>query len=152
MSVSDFKAFTPYIDSNYLLTCCFRFYEITGSYPRKITMVSFSFKEKRFKQMHASAIRWPKDQFVFVGYDPPASTGFDFQRSSTGELQNAAIPFESDPYGCSSDVLKTKRQVRNPFNRTPPYQLSCPAMKDLLRWCGPETYQHDLPWSKWVKV
>lgn len=98
-----------------------RFREVTGNYPDKITVVSFSFKRRRFETLHAPALRWPADKFAYVGVDPPASTGFDLKRSTEGELQNAAAPFEKDPYGCHSQVLQEKRKGRNPFHRTPPY-------------------------------
>ena len=98
-----------------------RFHEVTGGYPKKITVVSYSFKGRRFETLHARALRWPSDRFVYVGVDPPASTGFDLERSKAGELSNSAAPFEQDPYGCNSDVLQEKRKGRNPFKRTPPY-------------------------------
>jgi len=103
-----------------------------------ITVVSFSFKEGRFKQHHAAALRWPDNQFLYIGVDPDASTGFDLAESTKGETENALKPFETDPYGCNSKVLQEKRNLRNPFARTPPYDLSCPDMKELLHYCGPE--------------
>lgn len=125
-----------------------RFREVTGDYPKKITVVSFSFKRRRFETLHVPALRWPADRFVYVGVDPPASTGFDLQRSTEGESKNAAAPFEQDPYGCHSAVLQEKRKGRNPFKRTPPYGLSCPEMKDLLTFCGPELVPIDqTPWG-----
>ena len=124
-----------------------RFKEVTGHYPAKITVVSYSFKERRFKQLHAAAIRWPKEQFHYVGIDPDPSTGFDLQASSEGEQTNSVVPFESDPYGCNSQVLQRKRIDRNPFSRTPPYELTCPEMKILLKYCGPELISSsEVPW------
>ena len=63
--------------SNYFLTTPFpcslfsicRFREITGRYPEKITMVSFSFKQKRFETLHAAALRWPQGHFVYIGVE-----------------------------------------------------------------------------------
>ena len=98
-----------------------RFHEVTGIYPIKITVVSFSFKQRRFETLHAPALRWPADRFKYVGVNPPDSTGFDLDRATDGETKNAAAPFEHDPYGCYSEVLKQKRKGRNPFHRTPPY-------------------------------
>jgi len=125
-----------------------RFREVTGEYPKKITVVSFSFKQRRFETLHAPALRWPADRFEYVGVNPPSSTGFDLKRSTEGELKNAAAPFEKDPYGCHSEVLQEKRKGRNPFHRTPPYGLSCPELKDLLGFCGPELIPVDqVPWG-----
>lgn len=133
---------------NLLFSIC-RFYEVTGKYPSKITMVSFTFKQRRFETLHAPSLLWPADRFQYVGVDPPATTGFDLAEATRGEFENAAKPFESDPYGCHSDVLRVKRRERNPFSRTPPYGLSCPDMKELLNYCGPEIIaQEKVPWQK----
>jgi hypothetical protein len=131
---------------NLLFSIC-RFYEVTGSYPEHITVVSFSFKQRRFETLHLTALQWPVKRFTFVGYDPPASTGFDVEQSTRGELENAALPFETDPYGCHSDALKQKRRERNPFARTPPYDVSCPQLQTLLHYCGPSIISgSSVPW------
>jgi len=133
---------------NLLFSIC-RFREITGSYPRKISLVSFSFKRLRFETLHAEALRWPLDRFDYVGVDPPASTGFDLEESSEGERNNSLQPFREDPYGCHTEVLQRKRRERNPFARKAPYELTCPEMRDLLLWCGPELIpEGNVPWSK----
>jgi hypothetical protein len=133
---------------NLMFALC-RFREVTGDYPQKITVISFSFKRRRFEMLHAPALQWPPDHFFYVGVDPPTSTGFDLLRATEGEMQNAAAPFEKDPYGCYTPVLQEKRKSRNPFMRTPPYALTCPEMKDLLSYCGPQLYPANrLPWGK----
>lgn len=130
-----------------LFSIC-RFKEVTGSYPEKITVISFTFKQRRFETLHAPALQWPSTRFSYIGVDPPASTGFDLAASKEGELQNAAIPFQNDPYGCHSDVLQEKRRARNPFSRTPPYELTCPDMKALLHYCGPKPFpKTQVPWK-----
>lgn len=124
-----------------------RFFEITGRYPDKITLVSFTFKEHRFVHMHAPALRWPSSRLDYIGVDPSITSGFRLSEAAQGELENAAKPFESDPYGCHTEVLQEKRKQRNPFSRTPPYDLSCPAMKDLLHYCGPDMIAKErVPW------
>jgi hypothetical protein len=126
-----------------------RFREVTGSYPDKITVVSFSFKQTRFQTMHAKALRWPPSRFQYIGVDPPASTGFVLEEATKGELENSVKPFQSDPYGCHSKILQEKRKQRNPFSRTPPYTLSCPEMSDLLRFCGSDLIPLEkVPWGK----
>ena len=130
-----------------LFSIC-RFHEVTGSYPEKITMVSFTFKQRRFETLHAPALRWSSDRFKYIGYDPPASTGFNLREASEGEQRNAAYPFETDPYGCHSDVLQLKRKERNPFRRVAPYQLSCPEMTKLLHYCDTKLIAKEmLPWG-----
>lgn len=60
---------------NLLFGLC-RFYELTGHYPSKITMVSYTLKQKRFEDLHRAAVHYPKEQFSFVGTPvPPAATG-----------------------------------------------------------------------------
>jgi hypothetical protein len=131
---------------NLLFSIC-RFREITGAYPEKITTVSFTFKKTRFETMHSRAILWPSDQFVYVGVDPDASTGFNLEEATKGEMENAAKPFQEDPYGCHTSVLQEKRRMRNPFHRTPPYEITCPEMKELLQWCGPNIIgKEKVPW------
>eukprot|EP00527_Entomoneis_sp_CCMP2396_P007849 CAMPEP_0198148324 /NCGR_PEP_ID=MMETSP1443-20131203/40879_1 /TAXON_ID=186043 /ORGANISM="Entomoneis sp., Strain CCMP2396" /LENGTH=331 /DNA_ID=CAMNT_0043812981 /DNA_START=151 /DNA_END=1143 /DNA_ORIENTATION=+ len=127
---------------NLLFSIC-RFYEVTGRYPEKITVVSFTFKERRFAELHAKALRWPSSQFFYVGVDPSPSDGFKLEEASKGEMENAAKPFEDDPYGCNSPVLREKRALRNPFYRTPPYDLSCPDMQEILHYCNPEMIPKD---------
>ena len=129
-----------------LFSIC-RFKEVTGSYPNKITVVSFTFKQRRFEKLHAPALQWPSDHFSYIGVDPPVSTGFNLAQAKQGERENAALPFEHDPYGCHTPVLQEKRRERNPFARTPPYELSCPEMKALLHYCGPKPFpKWQLPW------
>jgi len=132
---------------NLLFSLC-RFKEVTGSYPTKITIVSFTFKQHRFENLHTPALQFPSANVRYIGVDPSPSTGFDLQASTKGEDENAARPFESDPYGCHTPVLQEKRRSRNPFSRTPPYELSCPDMRALLNHCGPELFPRDkVPWN-----
>lgn len=133
---------------NFMFSIC-RFREITGHYPEKISLVSFTFKRQRFETLHANALNWPLDRFHYVGIDPPSSTGFDLVESSEGEKNNSLLPFKSDPYGCHSEILQQKRKERNPFSRTAPYELTCPEMTAVLRYCGPELISKEkLPWGK----
>lgn len=133
---------------NLLFSIC-RFREITGNYPEKITTVSFTFKKMRFETMHSRAILWPSDHFFYVGVDPDASTGFDVVEATKGEMENSVKPFEEDPYGCHTSILQEKRRMRNPFHRTPPYLITCPELKELLQWCGPNIIEEEkVPWHR----
>jgi hypothetical protein len=132
---------------NLLFSIC-RFREVTGAYPTTISMISFSFKRQRFETLHTSALQWPASNFHYVGVDPPASTGFNLEESSEGERKNSLEPFQTDPYGCHTDILLQKRKERNPFQRTAPYPLSCPEMRELLKWCGPQLIaKGQVPWG-----
>lgn len=76
-----------------------RFKEVTGSYPQKITVVGFTFKEDRFRYLHRTAIRWPSKSFDYIGRDAPTSTGFNLELAAQGEQENAYKHFVKDPYG-----------------------------------------------------
>lgn len=140
---------------NLLFSIC-RFYEITGSYPTQISMISFTFKQQRFETLHTNALQWPASNFQYVGVDPPSYTGFNLEESTKGEQKNSLVPFQSDPYGCHTDILQQKRKDRNPFSRKAPYELTCPDMKELLHWCGPELIStSSVPWGgggKWIEL
>ena len=134
---------------NLMFSIC-RFHDITGSYPEKISLVSFTFKQQRFETLHANALQWPLSRFNYVGVDPPLSTGFDLQQASDGERQNSLVPFQTDPYGCHTEILQKKRRERNPFSRKAPYELTCPDMKSLLYWCGPSLIpKSKIPWTSY---
>jgi len=125
-----------------------RFRELTGGYPRKITVVSYTFKRKRIEELHAAALGIPAEMFRYIGVDPSSETGFDLAASQEGELNNSYLLFKDDPYGCHSEFLNRKRSERNPFHRYPPYELTCPEIKNLLSWCGPQMIPTEtLPWA-----
>jgi hypothetical protein len=132
---------------NLLFSIC-RFHELVGSYPSRITVVGFSFKMHRFASLHRAALRFPIDRFRYVGIEPPRH--FDLAKAELGEKRNSLRPFEADPYGCNSAVLRDKRLERNPFRRTIPYSLSCPDLRGLLEWCEPSTFPYPLPWNNTV--
>ena len=48
-------------------------------------------------------------------------------------------------YGTGGDLV-AKRVQRNPFNRQPPYEESCPELAGLLRHRGPDLFEGRLPW------
>lgn len=129
---------------NLLFAVC-RFAEVAKRYPKRITVVSFDFKETRFTQLHAPALRWPQDRFTFEGL-APRSPSFDRAAAEAGE-QEALGAFRRDPYGCRSAVLASKRKERDPFARAFPYGPRCPEMAPLLRYCGAHFYNStSLPW------
>ncbi|KAI8364201.1 hypothetical protein BD560DRAFT_403300 [Blakeslea trispora] len=128
---------------NLLFSIC-RFSEMTGNYPDKITVVGFEFKRYRFENIHRQAIRYPKEQFEYVGIDP---SGDDPAREK-GELMNSVRPFESDIYGCHG-TLKQKKIYRNPYRRRHAYTASCPVLAPLLSYCpsSNSVYSGPLPWN-----
>eukprot|EP00439_Symbiodinium_sp_Y106_P082653 s538_g22.t1 len=130
---------------NVLFSLC-RFREVVGRYPDRVTVVSFTFKKQRFSELHRGALRFPSARFSYIGIQPPLGSRFDLAKAESGEREAAKL-FQSDPYGCHSQTLVEKRHARNPFQRTTPYLLSCPELKPLLQWCGPDIFRGALPWG-----
>ena len=123
---------------NVLFGIC-RFVEATERIPHSVTVVSWAFKQRRFA-MHLDAIRFPANQFAFIGANDP----LDLVGAEKGE-HAALARFATDPYGHGT-VLDGKRVERNPFNRVPPYTESCPMLEALLRHVGPGQFRGNLPW------
>lgn len=101
---------------NLLFALC-RFHQITDSFPQKITMVGFTFKGRRFRELHAREVVVAGTKFEYVGV--PCEGVADDQ-----ELDDAFPVFQKDPTGCSKELFN-KRVLRNPFHQVHPYH-ACP--------------------------
>jgi hypothetical protein len=123
---------------NLLFGIC-RFREATGRYPRTVGVVSWAFKEARF-QFHRETLRFPASRFRFHGVNQPA----DLPAAQRGE-HDAVAAFRADPFATGGE-LGAKRADRNPFDRRPPYAVSCPEVAGLLQHRGPHAYEGALPW------
>jgi hypothetical protein len=131
---------------NLLFSLC-RYREITGGYPEKVSVVGFDFKEARFVDQHRKAMGFPIENFHYVGLTPPEGSGFDTKVAAAGE-EKVVAAYAADPYGCTHS-LADKRELRNPFLRSIPYEEACPELHNLVHWCGPGSFDRmsDLPWS-----
>ncbi|KAJ8660478.1 hypothetical protein O0I10_003936 [Lichtheimia ornata] len=131
---------------NLLFSIC-RFQEMTGQYPSSITVVGFEFKRTRFEEMHLRSLRYPEQQFRYIGIDPPFDPVGTPERSA-GEAANSLGPLKKDPYGCHYPLVQ-KRIDRNPFRRRHPYRLTCPALSDIINYCPEDNqfFQGRLPWD-----
>ena len=129
---------------NLLFSIC-RFHEVMDAYPQRITIVGFDFKQHRYATLHRKAIHYPESNFSYIGLHAPDP--FDQAQAESGE-QEAFREFEKDLYGCNDHVLHEKRLKRNPFHRSIPYELSCPDLKALIEFCGPDLIDsHLVPWA-----
>ncbi len=128
---------------NLLFSIC-RFKEVSGKYPEKVSVIGFDFKAQRFEDIHRRAIAFPAVNFSYIGLTPE-SKEFDHERAKAGEAE-VLKSYKNDVYGCEDKSLWGKREKRNPFRRTIPYELSCPELKSLFDWCGPSIYPGALPW------
>ncbi|KAJ1445602.1 hypothetical protein M885DRAFT_453415, partial [Pelagophyceae sp. CCMP2097] len=131
---------------NFVFSVC-RFREIVGAYPKYITVVGFEFKRRRFVDLHAPAIGWPRGALEYEGLDPDPASRFDLAVMWTFRCVASQVPYETDPYGCRG-VLASKRAERNPFKRTVAYAQSCPEMAEMLVYCGSQRYNGSLPWRR----
>ncbi|CAI9787065.1 unnamed protein product [Fraxinus pennsylvanica] len=125
---------------NLLFSVC-RFRELTGKYPKNITVVSYDFKEERFVRLHRSTIGFPETRFLY--------SGTPSQNSREAALKGEALvraQFQDDPYGCLGS-LRRKKLGRDPFHRSIPYPNGCPEIEGLFRYCGTAPYPGYLPWA-----
>jgi len=111
---------------NVVFSLC-RFYELTGKYPERLTIVSYDFKEQRFLEAHRAALGWPEERIRFVG--TPALN----EEMVAGE-EHTRMLFERDPYGCTGE-LKEKRLARDPWSNGGYSAARCPALEPVLEVC-----------------
>jgi hypothetical protein len=93
-----------------------KFYEVTGSWPEHVTIISNEFKRVRFLDLHCRALGWPADRLTFVGIDPEYMV-WNLERAASvrdGERRNGFEPWRRDMLG-KGEELETKRKRRNPW-------------------------------------
>lgn len=98
-----------------LLFSLARFHEVTGRWPRHVTLVSWAFKRHRFDQ-HRAAIRFPAGRFTFEGSGSPVKLA----AALAGE-EVTLRAFSENLYG-SADPIAAKRAQRNPLRREHPFR------------------------------
>ncbi len=128
---------------NLLFSLC-RFQQVTGRYPRRVTVVSWAFKQERFDQ-HAAAIRFPAASFCFDGFNEPT----DLAAALRGEA-SARREFAENRYG-SAGPLAAKRAARNPFHRRHDFGV-CPGTSEFFGFIekpenGRREFPGRLPWE-----
>jgi hypothetical protein len=134
-----------------LLFSLLRFRQLTGAYPRDITVITHAFKQARFLDQHAPAIKWPAHRIRVQGLNPPFSA-VELEEVLEGEKSRAYDLFAEDPYGVRG-VLAEKRRVRNweagKANVFLGYGLGV-EVAGLLEWNGGvsgwEKFPGRLPW------
>lgn len=135
-----------------LIFSIIRFRQLTGVYPRNITVITHAFKERRFLELHAPAIKWPHHRIRVQGLNPPFTLD-ELNFTQKGEHERAYRFFAEDPYGVRMPLLQ-KRMERN-WNVDKAHvflgwKLEPPVM-GLLEWQGGmsgwETFPRRLPWE-----
>ncbi|WWC59174.1 uncharacterized protein I303_101723 [Kwoniella dejecticola CBS 10117] len=118
-----------------LLFSIARFKEVTGVYPKKITVVGYGMKERRFTNLHRQALAFPRSSFTYIGINDDVP---DLSKHYSGELKFGFKPFLDSPTGCHKP-LSLKKLLRNPYKKIHPYHISNPELIDLFEWCPPLT-------------
>ncbi|KAI8945317.1 DUF218 domain-containing protein [Xylaria longipes] len=96
-----------------VLFCIVRFWEIYGTWPTELTIVSHAFKRERLVDCHCGAIRFPLSHVNFVGSDPPGMTDGSNKAAIPGVVE-AITQWKDDPHG-RGNALSSKRMQRNPW-------------------------------------
>ena len=124
---------------NLLFSIC-RFRQLTGRWPRNVTVVGYEFKRPRFMDLHRGAISFPRARMAYLGNAIPNEAA-----ARAGEAVTEA-EFARDPYGCGAK-LAGKRAARDPFATGTTYREGCPELRALLEHCGPRIFLGRLPWD-----
>lgn len=134
-----------------LLFSILAFRHHVGFYPKHITVVTHGFKERRFLELHAEAIKWPSDRISVLGIDPPF-TPKDRGETLEGEMKRGYGVFAGDLYG-TRDLLAKKRKDRA-WDEGANVALGRglePEVQTLLTWnggpSGTEIFPEVLPWQ-----
>lgn len=93
-----------------LLLSILLFRRTTGHYPKTIRVITHAFKSRRFLELHARAIRWPKDSIQVQGIDPIMS-GSDLHSTLLGEAESGYASWKEDLFGIGN-TLGGKRKQR----------------------------------------
>ncbi|EGV63253.1 hypothetical protein PSN45_004476 [Yamadazyma tenuis] len=119
---------------NVIFSIC-RFYEITSTYPKKITVTGFEFKRSRFVKNHfQQALGFPLENVKYIGNaptPPKESEGNYFMELNQSEHEFAVKFFEVDLYGRKGSLQK-KKLSRNPFNVSHDYKSSNSVLREAL--------------------
>lgn len=137
-----------------LLFSILRFRQLTSHYPQLITVITHAFKERRFLELHAPAIKWPADRVRIQGINPPF-TKAELEETERLSSERAFRLFEEDPYGVRSP-LADKRLARNWKESEMLEAFSCldVEVQSLLRWRGDDgedIFSGRLPWEGSVR-
>lgn len=106
-----------------LLFSIARFHEYTGRYPTKITVVGYEFKQARFTDLHRKALRWPLQNFQYIGVDPDGH-----HRPTLGEGEVSFFLYGSIPHLCAHAPL-AKKWIRSLLSRPVWMPLQPPIKK-----------------------
>lgn len=93
-----------------LLFSIILFRQKVGKYPRHIRVVTHAFKARRFLELHAPAIKWPKERIQVQGIDPIMGRE-ELEGALEGEARWGFGLWEKDSLG-TGERVKGKRRER----------------------------------------
>lgn len=133
-----------------LLFSILRFRKLVGRYPEAVTVITHAFKERRFLELHAAAIKWPRSRLRVQGINPPFTLE-ELEDTQKGEHERAYKMFADDSYGVLSP-LADKRKARNWDPKAAEYLAVEDEVARLLAWTGGESggevFPGRLPWEE----
>lgn len=136
-----------------LLFSIIRFHQLAGRWPQYVTVITHAFKQRRFLDLHAPAIRWPTDRIRVQGLNPPVNAK-ELDEVTHGERERAFNMFVEDPYGVHGPLAE-KRKARRWDPSTAAKMADAlvgeHALKRLLLWQGgddgKQIFPDHLPWE-----
>lgn len=120
------------------------FRQTIGRYPKNIRIITHAFKSRRFLELHAPAIYWPKDRIQVQGIDPVMSSA-EIESTLQGEEKSGYAPWAQDPLG-TGEVLNGKRKQRG-WNYEQASDLTQGLEESVKNLLDSEA-SDELPWAK----
>lgn len=130
-----------------LLLSIVLFRRTIGRYPKNIRVITHAFKSKRFLELHAPAICWPKDRIQVQGIDPVMSST-EIESTLEGEEKFGFAPWREDPLG-SGEVLSRKREQRG-WNDERAKRLA-EGLEESVKHLLDGKASKELPWAQMPK-
>ncbi|KAF9700188.1 hypothetical protein EKO04_001658 [Ascochyta lentis] len=130
-----------------LLFSILLFRQTIGRYPKNVRIITHAFKSKRFLELHAPAIHWPKDRIQIQGIDPVMSSA-EIESTQQGEEKFGYAPWTQDPLG-TGEVLSGKRKQRG-WREEQAKDLTEGLEKSVHTLMVGEASE-DLPWAQMPK-
>lgn len=132
-----------------LLFSILKFQKLVGRYPEDITLITHAFKERRFLELHAPAIKWPSSKLRVQGINPPFTLE-ELENTQKLEHEHAYDLFIKDSYG-GRPPLSDKRKARNWKAGVVQELVDDERVRELLAWDGGESgkdvFTGKLPWE-----
>jgi hypothetical protein len=127
-----------------LLFSILLFRRTTGFYPKQIRIITHAFKSKRFLDLHAPAIKWPRDKIKVHGIDPIMS-GDEIDETLKGEERYGYAAWTDDALG-TGELLTRKREQRG-WDGSRVEELG-DGLEESVKLLLKGTVAEDLPWSE----